>query len=190
MIWKEKRWLLAILGALLVGNLLFFVTYRVRFQQRVEALDGRLDQTNEQLVQARSARVAAEKELAVHRQIVTAVEQVYDGWWGTPEQRLAPLLIELRALAKRSGLIPRSISYDQSAQKKDGDTSELGISFGVSGSYDDIRRLINLLELTDQFVIIDEITLGQGGGSALTLNIRLRTLFRAPAAPVGGGAPR
>lgn len=186
MIWKEKRWLLAILGALLLANLLFFVTYRVRFQQRVDALDGHLDQTNEQLVQARSARVAAEKELAVHRQIVTTVEQVYDGWWGTPEERLAPLLIELRALAKRSGLIPRSISYDQSAQKKDGDTSELEISFAVAGSYDEIRRLINLLELTHQFVIIDEINLGQGSGPALQLTIRLRTLFRVPAGSVVG----
>lgn len=186
MIWKEKRWLLAILGTLLLANLLFFVTYRVRFQQFVDALDGRLDQTNAQLAQARNARVVAEKELAVYRQNVTAVERIYDGWWATPEQRLAPLLIELRALAKRSGLIPRSISYDQSAQKKDGDTSELAISFAVAGSYDEVRRLINLLELTDQFVIIDEITLGQGSGSALHLNIRLRTLFRAPAAPAGG----
>lgn len=180
MIWREKRWLLAILGALLVVNLLFFVTYRVRFQQRVEAFDARLDQTREQLVQARSARVAAEKDLAVYRQIVNTVEQVYDRWWATPEERLAPLLIELRALAKRSGLIPRSISYDQRDQQKEGDTSSLSIAFGVAGSYDEIRRLINLLELSNQFVIIDEITLGQGGGSALHLNIRLRTLFRAP----------
>lgn len=183
MIWREKRWLLIVLGALLLANLLFFVTYRVRFQQRVEALDGRLDQTREQLASARAARAAAEKELATYRQIVTTVDTVYDRWWATPEDRLAPLLIELRSLAKRSGLVPRSISYSQAEAKKEGDTSSLTISFGVAGSYDQIRRLINLLELSDQFVIIDEITLGQGSGEALHLNIRLRTLFNAGAAP-------
>lgn len=183
MIWKEKRWLLIVLGAFLLANLLFFVTYRVRFQQRVAAFDASLDQTKEQLAGARGARVAAEKELAVYRQIVTTVDRVYDEWWGTPEDRLAPLLIELRSLAKRSGLVPRSISYSQAEAKKEGDTSSLTIAFGVAGSYDQIRRLINLLELSEQFVIVDEIMLGQGSGDALHLNIRLRTLFRATAEP-------
>ncbi len=183
MIWKEKRWLLLVLGGFLLANLLFFVTYRVRFQQRVESLDARLDQTREQLASARAARTGAEKELAVYRQIITTVDRVYDDWWGTPEDRLAPLLIELRALARRSGLIPRSISYSQAEAKRDGDTSSLTIAFGVAGSYDQIRRLINLLELSDQFVIIDEITLGKGSGDALYLNIRLRTLFNNPAVP-------
>ncbi len=180
MIWREKRWLLIVLGALLLANLAFFVTYRVRFQQRVEALDGRLDQTREQLAQARASRLAAEKELATYRQVVTTVDKVYGDWWGSPEDRLAPLLIELRSLAKRSGLVPRTINYSQADAQKEGDTSSLSISFGVSGSYDQIRRLINLLELSDQFVIIDEVTLGSGNSEALHLNIRLRTLFAEP----------
>jgi hypothetical protein len=182
MIWKEKRWLLIVLGALLLANLIFFVTYRVRFQERVAALDSRLDQTNDQLARARHARVSAERELATYRQIVTTVDRVYTDWWSTPEERLAPLLIELRTLARRSGLIPRAIGYDQSAVQREGDTSALTISFAVAGSYDQIRQLINLLELSDQFVIIDEISLGQGGRQGLHLNIRLRTLFREPAA--------
>jgi hypothetical protein len=177
MIWREKRWLLVVLGALLLANLLFFVTYRVRFEQRVEALDGRLDQTSAELAQARASRLAAEKELATYRQVVTTVDKVYHDWWGSPEDRLAPLLIELRSLAKRSGLNPRTINYSQAQAKKEGDTSSLEISFGVSGSYDQIRRLFNLLELSDQFVIIDEISLGQGSSQELFLEIRLRTLF-------------
>ena len=179
MIWKEKRWLLLILGVLLFGNLVFFFTYRVRFEQHVEALDGTFDQTREQLIQARAARTSAEKDLATYRQVVTSIDQVYDGWWATPEERLAPLLIELRSLARTSGLIPRSINYNQSEQRTEGDTSSLTIAFGVAGSYEQIRRLINLLELSDQFVIIDELGLDQGGREALHLSISLRTLFRA-----------
>jgi hypothetical protein len=183
MIWKERRWLLLVLGALLLANLLFFVTYRVRFQQRVEAQDVRLDQTREQLAGARAARTAAERELSVYRQIVTTVDTVYDDWWGSPQDRLAPLLIELRSLAKRSGLVPRSISYSQAEARQESDTSSLTIAFAVAGSYDQIRRLINLLELSDQFVIIDEITLGQASDQTLHLNIRLRTLFGSPPPP-------
>jgi hypothetical protein len=52
-----------------------------------------------------------------------------------------------------------------------------------------MRRLINLLELSDQFVIIDGISLSAaettGTEKALALNIRLKTLFRdtRPVAP-------
>ena len=74
-------------------------------------------------------------------------------------------------------------------------TTTVEIAFTVQGTYEQSRRLINLLELSDQFVIIDGIGLASisttnaapGADKTLTLNIRLKTLFRdtrnnAPAA--------
>jgi hypothetical protein len=62
----------------------------------------------------------------------------------------------------------------------------VNITFTVQGNYQQIRRLINLLELSDQFIIIDGINLAGSGGSdsTLTMNLRLKTLFREP--PRGG----
>ena len=63
-------------------------------------------------------------------------------------------------------------------------TTMVSVSFTVQGTYEQIRRLINLLELSDQFVIIDGIGLAGGGSDTknLTMNIRLKTLFREPVA--------
>jgi hypothetical protein len=70
-------------------------------------------------------------------------------------------------------------------------TTTVEIAFNVQGTYEQTRRLINLLELSDQFVIIDGISLATVGSTTgdktLSLNIRLKTLFRdvrtnAPAA--------
>jgi hypothetical protein len=60
--------------------------------------------------------------------------------------------------------------------------NEVSITFSVDASYDQIRRMINLLELSQQFVIIEEVSLNSGGDKSL--NLRLKTLFRdeAPAA--------
>ncbi|MGH9459290.1 MAG: type 4a pilus biogenesis protein PilO [Thermoanaerobaculia bacterium] len=188
MIWREKKWLLIGLGVAFVVNLVFFVTYRLRFEQRVDGFEATLDRTQAQLAGARQQRVAAERELATYRQVVRTVDQVYDQWWATPDERLTPLLVEMRELAKRANLQPPSVSYDIGSERRDGETSTFGISFGVRGTYDDIRRFINLVELSDQFVIIEEIGLADSSGveGTLHLTIRLRTLFKNE--PVRTGA--
>lgn len=180
MIWRERKWILICVGVLFAANLAFFITYRVRFEQRVQAQDVRLEETEAALAAAKAERAEAERELATYRQVLEAVDRVYDEWWATPQERLSPLLIEMRELAGRADLQPRSIQYARdTSEVKRGETSSLSISFAVSGSYDQARRLIHLLELTEQFVIIDEIALGEGGeGGNLVLQLRLRTLFR------------
>lgn len=199
MIWREKRWLLISLGIFLLANLVFFLTYRVRFEQRVSATNERLDQATQGLQEARADRAAAEAELKTYRQVMTASEQVYRDWWGTSDERLGAILIEMRDLARKSELPPRSVSYGQAAVDRPAGegaptapsgntaltgTSALTISFGVSGSYQQVRRLINLIELSDQFIVIDEIGLNEIGSSGqLNLTLQLRTLFADRNAP-------
>lgn len=193
MIWREKRWLLIALGVLLLANLIFFLTYRVRFEQRVSATNDRLDQVTRTLEEARADRAAAEADLKNYRQVMTASEEVYRDWWGTSDERLGAILIELRDLARKSELPPRSVSYGQAAVDRptaEGQpsaltgTSALTISFGVSGSYQQVRRLINLIELSEQFIVIDEIGLNEVGSSGqLNLTLQLRTIFADRHAP-------
>ena len=63
MIWREKRSLLIVLGLILVGNVVFFLTYRVQYQTRLDEMDERLAAAEGQLQQSRQGRADAEAKL-------------------------------------------------------------------------------------------------------------------------------
>jgi hypothetical protein len=182
-IWKEKRVLLAILGLLLAANTFFFFTYRVQYEKRLRDLDDRREQSETRLTQARSARMAAEGRVAAYRRISRDVEDVYTQQWATEAERLAALIREVKRLAAASQLPSRSYSFVREGRAGASDDAKVGaevvgISFSVHGNYRQVRRLINLLELSRQFVIIDSIALSSSENDNLTLTLHLKTLFR------------
>lgn len=186
MIWREKRNLLIILGLLLVANTMFFFTYRVQYQSRLDTLDQRLAQVEGQLEQARSARIREEETLQSYRKVENDVLQVFNEHWSTQPERFTKLFAEVTRLTIASSLVPSSYSFAQGAaeradsrgQRPNLGVNEVAISFGVEGTYEQVRRLINLLELSQQFVIIERITLGTSQDQVLTLNLQLKTIFR------------
>jgi Tfp pilus assembly protein PilO len=186
MIWREKRILLIILGVLLLANTIFFFTYRVQYVSRLEDLDGRQEQSKARLQQAQRARVTAELQLAAYKKVQNDLQILYNEHWSTPLLRLTALIDEVKKLAAASHLEPPSYAFSNSETKNSGTrgsvgTTTVGIAFTVQGTYEQVRRLTNLLELSDQFVIIDGISLASNGATIdkiLTLNIRLKTLFR------------
>jgi hypothetical protein len=188
MIWREKRVLLIVLGVLLLANTIFFFTYRVQYVSRLQDLDARQDQAQSRLQQAHRARITAEQQLAAYKKVQTDLQVLYNERWSTPVQRLTLLIDEVRKLAAASHLEPPSYAFSNSETKNSRTaagsagigTTTVGIAFTVQGTYEQVRRLINLLELSDQFVIIDGISLASSADKILTLNIRLKTLFRDP----------
>jgi len=185
MIWREHRTLLTVLGVLLVANAIFFFTYRVQYEARLRALDARLRQAEDDLQRARNKRMQAEQQLASYNKVQADLENLYNRTWSTKPQRLTALINELKRMGAATQLDPNSMNFSQ-AQDKDAQkngrvgTSIVTITFSVHGSYQKIRQLINLLELSRQFVIIDAIHLGGGGSSSgeLTLDLRLKTVFK------------
>ena len=192
MIWREKRILLIVLGLLLAGNTLFFFTYRVRYENRLQDLEDRRTQSEARLTQARSMRLAAERRVAVYRKTERDVRDIYEKQWSTEAERLSDLIVEVKRLTAASQLVTRSINYvrTESAQQKRGKVGAeiVGINFTVQGNYQQIRRLINLFELSRQFVIIDQISLTSADNQNLTLTLQLKTLFRDTGA--FGAAPK
>jgi hypothetical protein len=187
MIWREKRILLSILGLLLAANTVFFFTYRVQYQSRLDALDTRLEEVENELAQARHAREKAEQTIAGYRKVEADVVEVFDQHWSTQPRRLTLMIGEVKRLATASSLIPPSYSFQRgetervtsgSRRNETLGASEVGLSFNVQGTYAQVRRLINLLELSRQFMIIESISLAAGEGDVLTLNLHLKTLFR------------
>jgi len=182
MIWREKRILLIILGILLAANTVFFFTYRVQYEQRLKSLKTRRDESEARLVHARAMRMAAEHRVASYHKTENDVRDIYTKQWSTEAERLTAWIAEVKRLAVASQLVPKSIAFirTESTEKKKGRVSAeiVGINFGVQGNYQQVRRLINLLELSRQFVIIDSINLNAADNQSLTLNLQLKTLFR------------
>ncbi len=187
MIWRENRTLLIILGVLLMANAVFFFTYRVQYESRLRALDARLRDAEDQLQRAHNKRLSAEQQFASYRKVQTDLQTLYNRRWATEAQRLTALIKEVKRLGAATQLDPRSINFsraqDREVQRSGGiGTATVTITFSVHGSYQQVRRLINLLELSNQFVIIDAINLAAGAPADrdLTLNLRLKTVFREP----------
>lgn len=185
MIWKERKWLLISLGVLLVLNMAFFITYRVRYEKRIEALNADLERSRIELLQAEARRDAAADFLASRDVTVRDLQMVYNEHWATQPQRLAPMIIELQQLARRSGLQPatRSYNWDQVGDRESAiiGARAMTVSFAVTGTYEEVRRLINLIELSSQFVIIDGISFNDSStdDDALGLSLQIRTLFKS-----------
>lgn len=188
MIWREKRTLLTILGLLLLGNVVFFLTYRVQYQTRLDEMDQRLAQAEAQLAKSKETRLDAEAAIASYRKVERDVETVLDQHWSTQPRRLTMLIAEVKRLAEASNAVPKTYTFTNSesvravqrgvrSTKKDIGAREVTINFSVEASYDQVRRMINLLELSEQFVIIEKIALNSGE-SLLTLTLQLKTLFR------------
>ncbi len=189
-IWREKRLLLVILAILLAVNTVFFFTYRVQYENRLHELDQRLEQAKSQLSAAHRARITAQQELEAYRKTQRDVDEILNKRWATEQERLTALILEVKRLTTACELVPGSLSFDRTvtAENKNPGTrrvgaTQAGITFTVEGTYQKVRRLINLLEHSDQFVIIDRISLSSMTGQTLTLNLHVKTLFRDTSAP-------
>ncbi|PYQ26179.1 MAG: hypothetical protein DMF56_25360 [Acidobacteria bacterium] len=191
MIWRERRVLLIILGVLLAANTFYFFTYRLRYETRLQEREQDLAQKEAEFAQANASRLSAERTFQAYKQIEKDVQQVYDQNWATQEERFTQLVAEVKRLALASSMTPAAYGFVKvaaaDADAADGGArrkrvkigaNEVGITFSVEGTYEQVRRLINLLELSRQFVIIDQVALQTREGQVLTLNLRLKTLFR------------
>jgi hypothetical protein len=213
MIWREKRIPLAILGVFLLANAVFFFTYRVQYENRLSGLEGDKHAAEQRLESVRLQRMRTDQQYAAFRKAQRDLTVIYNERWATVPERFTALINEVKRLEAASQLIGRSHGFtntEKDAKAVQGlGTDVVTISFSVQGTYPQVRRLINLLELSDQFVIIDGISLSGNGGSGgsiiagpnappaagpppnapssgpLTLSLRLKTIFRAQDLPAG-----
>ena len=205
-IWAEKGILLSILALLLIANTIFFLTYRVQYVERLRSLDQRLAESEQSLQRARAARLTAERQYAALRQIQRDLDEVYNRRWATRAERLTVLIGEVKRLAQASNFVPKVYGFalNEASNKAGGSAqpmvggsssrrgnplhaSEVSITFNATGTYDQVRRLINLLELSEQFVIVNELTINSSQGGQVTVSLGLKTLFREP---IGESVPK
>lgn len=177
-IWRQRLWvwLPALLFFLL--NAGAFSVYRLGYSGRVQALEANLENRRGEL-----AKLAAEsrQQEALLNRIRTDVEdraRLYE-LFSTRSRRLTAVNAEVKSLARRAGLDPRAFNYGEE-EVEQYDLIKRSFSFGVEGTYVELRRFINLLELSPTFLTLEDVTLAERGeneGPELRMTLMLSTLF-------------
>lgn len=182
-IWRRRvaLWLPALVFFLL--NVVVLLVYPVRFAGRMEVTADELDQERAVLAELVERRRDLESQRQGIERTRLAVDEMYSERLAPESERLTRIIAEVKDLAARSGLTPPAVSYPTEPLEEYG-LRRRGFVFSVEGSYADLRKFINLLELSQTFLTLEEVTLSEGGDGGLRIQLRVSTLFST-----GDGAP-
>lgn len=178
-LWRRglKVWLPpAILFAV---NLGFLSTYRLLLAGQAELLTRRVERLSaavEELAEERTALEETVTKVNLNRQ---RIDELYSQWLSTEQQRLTHVIAEVKDLARRAGVAePATLSYPEEELAEYG-LVRRSLVFTVAGGYAELRQFINFVELSDLFLILAEVGLGEGGGKdpLLRISLRIETLF-------------
>lgn len=179
-IWRERPWTWAVPALFLAVNLLAFGVYRARYAGGVEKLAEEYDRDAEVLAQLQESVSQAEGLLTRAERQQEEIDLLYETHFATEPERFTDLLREVRSLARTAGLDPGTFTYPEE-ELEDVSLVERRVNFSVEGTYEQLRTLLNLLELSDQFVSLQEVALGgtSTGASSpvLSVNLSLTTYF-------------
>lgn len=161
-----------------LANVLALAIFTGSFADNAEAGLGRLERRAEQLAQLKAKRSNAEEAVFNVRTSSEGLKEFYGDRLAPESEALTRIIAEVKDLANRAGLPPSSISYSKE-QLEGQSLIRRSLEFSVSGTYEQLRQLVNLLELSDSFLILEQVNL-QGsneGDPVLGISLSLSTLF-------------
>lgn len=181
--WIERRWWWLPLAALVIVNVTALLWYGLVHSGYAKRVDQQLESRQGEL-QRLEATVDRQRRVAQRLRFNDRkLTDFYTTRLAPPSERLTEVIREVRTLARTAGLQPAAIDYPED------DLADYGLikrsfSFGVRGSYSQLRRFINLLEVTDSFLTLEEVQLtGRGDQPELRISMKLSTLFIEDTAP-------
>jgi type IV pilus assembly protein PilO len=183
-VWRRRLWLWVPALVFFVANVVAFAVYQVGYagqerslEDRIEAQEGEMRQlaAQRQELQALVNRVGTNKE---------QVQRLYSERFATREERLTGITAEVWSLASKAGLALQDVNYPEE-EIEDFGLIERSFIFTVEGTYGELRKFINLLELSPSFLTLQSVRLTGGGedGPELRMDLTISTLFiREPGA--------
>lgn len=170
-LWVPPAIFLAVMGALLM-------IFALKYADEVEVARTRLEKRTEELEAVRALRMRAEGIVEQVKESEEGLAEFYGKRLSSESEALTRVISEIKDLCSRAGIAPSSLSYER--QELEGqDLSRRTITFSVDGTYAQLRQLVNFIELSDTFLILDQIALRGNDveGSPLRISLRLSTLF-------------
>ncbi|MBI3449128.1 MAG: type 4a pilus biogenesis protein PilO [Acidobacteria bacterium] len=107
-----------------------------------------------------------------------SLQSFFDNVLSTKRRRMIPIQKEIRDIARKFNINPESISYGRQIFEKDSIVRFSAI-LPLTGPYESLRAFINALERSENFIIIDSVSLADSkeGGVILSLDIAVSTYF-------------
>jgi len=169
-----------LLGALLLANVAISVVVVrpkvVRYRQLTDLSSPQL-----QVVKTR------EKEVAQKEDYRKSLEKARDEMkrlagdvLSTRQRRMIGVQLEINRLAKSFGIASDQVHYENESVDN-GALERFGSVVPLAGGYADLRKFIQAVESSDNFLVIERVALGSGKSSdVLELDITLATYFISP----------
>jgi hypothetical protein len=189
-IWQQRLWVWVPALLFFLANATAYTVYRFGFADRLASLQDDLQAQKEKLdpLTQRKNKIAALLDRAQRND--EEIRALYAEKFSTRKERLTKISAEVKSLARKAGLNPKSLSYPENAIQQYGLVKRSFI-FSVDGTYVDLRKFINLLELSNSFLTLESVTLSPGSaerpvkgravepsaGSELHISLTLSTLF-------------
>lgn len=176
-IWRQRLWIWVPALLFFLANVVAFAVYTVGYGGRLDALDDTLASQEQTLKTLKDGQREAQVMLARVRTNEQQVEQLYAERLSTRSRRLTGVTAEVQAMARKAGLVPRMFTYPERDIEEFGLTQRSFI-FNVQGTYTELRRFINLVEVSRSFLSIDEVRVGGNEETAeLDISLKISTLF-------------
>jgi Tfp pilus assembly protein PilO len=179
--WQRRRlWLPA--AILVVLDLLLLGGYELALAGKMGLQIGAVASRRQELAQIRERRLQREHLVTTARDARTAVDHLYHDQLGTQASRLTAVMLDVKRLAHQAGLGGvEAINYNDDVVPEL-PLDKKTIVFNATGTYEEMRAFINLLELSPSFLTLEEIRVQEdsAGNGQLQLQFRLSTLFYLP----------
>jgi Tfp pilus assembly protein PilO len=161
-IWRQRLWVWATALAFVALNGIGLLVYLFAYSDRVKTLEVDLRDQGKRQADVHAAHLHSEDLLRQARVNRERILQLYDEHFSTRRRRLTGVTAEVKDLAGRAGLVPRTISYPEEQIQQYG-LIKRSFIFSVEGTYADLRKFINLLELSDSFLTLEDMSLAEEG---------------------------
>jgi type IV pilus assembly protein PilO len=176
--WRSRLgfWLPALI--LVVLNLVFLSTYRLLFAGRAQLQAARIERRQAQVEELRSERQRLEEIVNKATENRERVDRLHREWLTPESQRLTRVIAGVKELAHRAGVEYSSFNYPEEVLEEQG-LIKRSLVFSVEGSYLQLRNFINLLEVSDFFLILESVRLtgGEQPGQSVRVSMTISTLF-------------
>jgi Tfp pilus assembly protein PilO len=104
----------------------------------------------------------------------------------TRQRRMIAAQLEVTKLAREFGIASNRVQY-QNEPVDNGALERFGTVLPLAGGYSNLRKFIQAVESSDNFLVIERVALGSGKTSdIIELNITLATYFISPDANLDG----
>jgi len=180
-LWRRRLPLLAAAGLFAAGNLALFWGYRSSTEARRAALEARRDELRRSVDAAESeaTRLAGQRERLSG--VSSAIEEFYGHRVGPEREMLAPVVAELHAILKETGVAAPQISY-ATTQAPKLPLLQMRIGFSVQSDYGRLKRLLQAFESSRRWIAVRDLSIGRDADrpGAVQVQLDLVTYFSEP----------